>query len=627
MRDSVRIGYHAAFWGDSDQGVQQLVELPDLDYLASDYLAEVTMALLARRRDSEPGTGFVPDGVKAIGSVLEAVAQRGIRVVTNAGGLDPGAAAKVLRDLVHDRGLSLKVISVHGDDLLAHRADHFGPDTRDTFTGEVLPDHPSTLNAYLGARPIAQALGAGADIVVTGRCVDSAVVLGPLIYEFGWDATDFDRLSAGSLVGHILECGPQCAGGLHTDWWTVPGWDNMGYPYADVSSDGSAIISKPEGTGGLVTVATVAEQILYEISDPGSYLLPDVVADWRNVALEQVGPDRVRVTGARGQEPTARYKVTATVSDRFRVTATSMFAGMEAAGRARRTGGAIVTRAERLNAAAGRTAFDEISVEVVGSGELHGRMGDERADEVVLKVGLMHRDRAALELFSKEFASMSLVAQGMTGFFAGRPRVAPVYRVLHLTVSKAEVPVTLSDGVSTDSVASGITGRDRDTSTALLPDVTPQRPRDVVVVTVPLRRIAYARSGDKGNSVNIGIVARDTGFYQLIKDQVTAGRVEEFFKHYSPLSIQRWELPGFAAINLLLEGVLGGSGGTSTLRYDSQGKSYAAMLLSMPVAVEAERLSDIEMAATTAHAREEVDDDVPSSPALEASSLDPAGVS
>jgi Acyclic terpene utilisation family protein AtuA len=307
--------------------------------------------------------------------------------------------------------------------------------------------------------------------------------------------------------------------------------------------------------------------------------------------VTDVGPERVLIAGAKGSEPTTTYKATATVTDGFRTTATAMFSGMDAAGRARRCGHAIVKRTERLNAGAGLRPYDEVSVEVIGSGDTHGAAGRETATEVVLKVALRHPDKAALDRFSREWASMSLIAQGMTGFFGGRPRVAPVYRVLHLLVDKAKIDVSyvLDSAVA---VELSVAGRDRDTGTPTIPAGPAAEPPHNGV-SVPLRRLAYGRSGDKGDSVNIGIIAREPRFYDVILSQVTAERVRAYFAHYAPAGARAWERPGLRAVNVLLEGVLGGSGGTSTLRYDSQGKSYAAMLLELPVVVPAEFLTAV----------------------------------
>jgi hypothetical protein len=587
VKDLVRIGCWAAFWGDTPRAAEQILTVPDLDYMVGDHLAEITMALLARARAKDPEAGYVPDSVGVLAKILPTLAERGIKVVTNGGALNPAAAAQALRDAVEQAGLSLRVAAVEGDDVLPMGEALLAAHPGDLFTGVPIPAGLSTMNAYLGATPIARALDAGADIVVTGRCVDAAVVLGPLLHEFGWSEADYDLLSAGSLVGHIVECGPQCTGGLHTDWWAVPGWENMGYPVAEVRRDGTAVITKPEGTGGLVTPATVSEQILYEIGDPGAYVMPDVVCDWREVCLEQAGPERVAVSGARGSAPTRSYKVCATHQDGYRVIATALFAGLDAAGRARRAGEAMVARSGALIAAAGHEPLGDVSVEVVGAGDLVGdAFRPDTAAEAVLKIGLRHPRREALELFAGEFAPLALVAMGMTGGFAGRPRVAPVFAVYHLLADKTRVPVTVALEGETTTVP--IAPGERDA-----PSASPELPRGGADApgrgeSVPLRRIAYGRSGDKGDKANVGLIARHPELAAVIRDQVTPERVAAFFAHYDCGEVRGWELPGLHAFNFVIDAVLGGTGGTSTLRYDAQGKSYAAMLLGVPVVVPAE---------------------------------------
>jgi hypothetical protein len=517
--------------------------------------------------------------------VLREIADRKIKVVTNAGALNPTACAEALRTAAKAAGLSLRIAAVSGDNLLSRAKEIVSDTSRDMFTGEKIPTALGSLNAYIGAFPIAQALAAGADIVIAGRCVDAAVVLGPLIHEFGWTPDNYDLLSAGALAGHIVECGPQCTGGNHTDWDQVPGWDDMGYPIATVSANGHIEISKPDRTGGLINAATVGEQIVYEIGDPGAYLLPDVTCDWRNVAVEPTAPNRVRVTGARGSAPSNMYKATCTVTEGFRVVTTAMFAGLDAAGRARRAGHASVARATRLMALDGLGAPSEVSIEVIGAGATAGDPGMKPADEVVLKVGLRHSDKSALETFASEFITLGLVAQGMTGLFAGRARVAPVYKVLHLLVPKGFVPLTINfgDGTTSATVFLGSSAEVPATPQMKEPAFTPSNESFVV----PLRAIAWARSGDKGDKANIGVLARRPEFMPILREQVTCERVTELFHHYLKGSVRRWEMPGLNAINILMDSVLGGTGGTSTLRYDPQGKSYAAMLLAMPVRIPA----------------------------------------
>jgi hypothetical protein len=597
-KNVTKIGCWAAFWGDTRSAVPQLLREKELDYLVADYLAEITMALLARARAKDPEAGFVPDAITSLQPHLAEIAERGIKVVTNAGALNPAACAAAFEAAVKEAGLDLKVAAVEGDDLLPKLDEIRAAGANDMFTGEALPGAGiSSMNAYLGARPIATALAAGADIVVTGRCVDAAVVLGPLMHEFGWSDDDFDLLAAGSLAGHIVECGPQCAGGTFTDWSSVPGWEDMGYPIAECEADGTVTISKAPGTGGLITPGTVGEQILYEIGDPGAYVMPDVVCDWRGVKLEQVGPDRVRATGAKGSAPTGTYKVTATHQDGYRAVTTAMFAGMEAAGRARRAAESIFARSERLLAEKGLEPFRETSLEVVGGGDILGdKSAPDGATEVVVKVGVLHAERAGVEVFSGEYVPTSLVAQGMTGFFAGRPRPAPVFRVIHLLVDKGvaeprvtlageDVPLTLSPGDA--GVKPG---------TPVLDEPTEAPPGGIR--RVPLKRLVYGRSGDKGNLANIGLIARRPEFAPTVAAQVTAERVEEFFAHNlrDDAEVKRWAMPGLDAINIIMTQVLGGTGGTSTLRYDPQAKSYAAMLLTMPIAIDAEVAALLEAA-------------------------------
>jgi len=585
MSERVRLGCWAAFWGDTSTAVDQILDGAEIDYLVSDYLSEITMALLARARAKDPNAGFVPDALRVLRPRLAEIHERGIKIVTNAGALNPAACARAFAEAAEALGLPLRIAAIEGDDLLGQLPQLRAENAADMFTGELLPADPMTINAYLGARPIATALAAGADVVITGRSVDSSVVLGPLLHEFGWSDEDYDLLSAGTLAGHIVECGPQCTGGNFTDWDQVPGWDNMGFPVIECYADGTAVVSKPRDTGGLITPATIGEQIVYEIGDPGAYVMPDVICDWRNVSLEQVGPNQVRASGARGSRPPGTYKVTATHADGYRVMTNAMFSGFDAAGKARRAGEALATRAEWMIAKAGFGPTTERSIEVVGAGDLHGPDNrDDAATEAVVKIGLRHPQREALEIFALEYAPMALVAQGMTGFFGGRPRVAPAIGVYHLLVDKASVPVTvrIGDELTPVAIAPG------DPSVAVgTPQLADPDGGPVGDFSVPLRRLAYARSGDKGNNANIGVIARRAEFALVIAQQVTTARVGERFAQYLEGPVRRWEMPGLHAINFVLEGALGGRGGTSTLRYDPQGKSFAAMLLEMPIMVPA----------------------------------------
>lgn len=578
----VSIGCSSGFWGDSGYAPAQLVNSGRIDYLVSDYLAEITMSLLARARAKNPEGGYPQDFVDALAPLLGEIKSRRIRVVSNAGGVNPRACRKALEDAASLAGVALKIAVVEGDDLMPRLDEFRRLAPKEMFSGAEFPASLTSCNAYLGARAIATALDAGADVVLTGRCVDSAVTLGILMHEFKWKDTDYDLLAAGSLAGHVIECGPQCTGGIFTDWADVPGWEDMGYPIVECAADGSFVVTKPEGTGGLVSVGTVSEQLVYEIGDPASYILADVVCDFTHVKLEQIGHDRVKVSGTRGRNPTPTYKVSATYADGWRVITTLMLAGRDAAAKARRMGQAIVDRTRKLNLAAGHADYREVSIEVIGAEDTYGTPLPS-AREVVLKIGLRHDNKAALDLFGKEMIQAGVaMAQGTTGLFGGRPSPSPVLRLFSFLADKAMVPVQVDLGGVTTAVAisSGA-------SLSVKPVVTtPVAAAAGDTVTVPLIALAWGRSGDKGNDSNIGIIARRAEFMPVLYRELTTDKVAAFFSHYVQGSVHRWELPGLNALNFLLEKALGG-GGVASLRYDPQGKSYAQMLLDLPVSVPA----------------------------------------
>ena len=591
----VRIGCGAGFWGDSAEGPAQLVRAGGLDYLVMDYLAEITMSLLARAKAKRPDSGYATDFVSAVMKpLLPELARQGIKVVTNAGGVNAPACKAALETLIRDAGLDLKVAAVSGDDLLGRAAELRAAGVCEIDSGASLPAAPWSINAYLGAAPIAAALAAGADIVVTGRCVDSALALGPLMHEFNWATDDYDRLAAGSLVGHLIECGAQCTGGLFTDWQEVPGWDDMGFPIAECLADGSCIITKPAGTGGLVSVPTVAEQLVYEIGDPARYLLPDVTCDFSQVALGEAGPQRVRVSGARGLPPTTQYKASVTYMDGYRATATMMIGGREARAKAERVADAILTRTRRLFASRGLPDYRETSVEVLGSEATYGPHSRHRdTREVILKLAVAHPDEAALDLFAKEiFPAATATAQGLTGFAGGRPAVQPVVRLFSCLVDKALVPIAVEVNGQTLQVPAPLPAGPVPPAAppAALPAADSEQPAAAADLAVPLFRLAHGRSGDKGNSANIGVLARHPDLLPLLRAQLTAAAVADWFAHLVTGPVTRYEWPGIDGFNFVLQGALGG-GGTGSLRHDPQGKAYAQLLLDFPIRVPAALLA------------------------------------
>jgi hypothetical protein len=581
----VRIGGASGAWGDSPGALPQLLGA-GVGYLMMDYLAEVTMSLLAKARMKQPEGGYPPDAVAYLARCLPRIAAQGVRVVTNAGGVNPDGCKRALEAAVAAAGLALRVACVEGDDVLPLAPSLREAGLREAVSGAPLPARLLTANAYLGALPIRAALAAGADIVVTGRCADSALALGILMHEFGWDETDYDLLAAGSLVGHILECGPQATGGTFTDWARVPGWDDIGYPIADCAADGGFVLEKPAGTGGLIVPGVVAEQTLYEIGDPAAYFLPDVTADFSHVTLSQAGADRVRVRGARGRPPTSRYKVSATYEDGYRAVATVSIVGRDAAAKAERTARALIDRAARLFAERGLPGFRATHVEALGAEASYGAASRARgAREVLLRLVVTHESREALDLFARELGSVGLsCAPGTTGIFGGRPKPTPVVRLFTFTLDKAALPMPTVRIGAAPPVAVRV---------ALDGGYVPPPPArtheagavaDEPMMEVTLDRLAYARSGDKGDSANVAIIARDPDYLPLLRRHLTPARVLAQLGALVEGPAERFEAPGLHALNFLIANALGG-GGMASPRIDPQGKAYGQMVLEMVVPV------------------------------------------
>ena len=584
MTNTIRIGGASGFWGDTASAAPQLVRHGNIQYLVFDYLAEVTMSIMAAQKAKDPNAGYATDFVHiTMKSLLPELKTRGIKVVANAGGVNPQACRDALAKVAESLGIALRIGVVLGDDL-SDRIDALRTQgVTEMYTGAPLPAKLVSVNAYLGAIPIARALDEGCDVVITGRCVDSAVTLGVMMHAFSWQPTDYDKLAQGTLAGHLIECGAQGTGGLFTDWATVPDWDNIGFPVIEASADGSFVITKPPGTGGLVTPATVCEQLLYEIGDPRAYHVPDVACDFTQVRFTQMTEDRVRVTGARGQAPTASLKVSATYPDGFRNIALLVIAGDQAAAKARRTGEALMTRIERMLAEQGLPPFTEKRIEVVGAEDMFGRDARPDAREVVLKMAARSPSKAALDLFAREFAPAGTsMSPGITGFGSGRPTPSPVIRLFSFLLAKSAVQVSIE--IDGQRKAISIPTQGGFSEQGLPP---PRQHASVALppaggTMVPLIKLAHGRSGDKGDKANVGIVARRPEWLPLLSAWLTPERVAEWFEHNHPTRVERWDLPGFGAMNFLLHDVLGG-GGMASLRTDNLAKCFAQVLLAMPV--------------------------------------------
>ncbi|MPW44980.1 acyclic terpene utilization AtuA family protein [Acinetobacter guerrae] len=581
----IKIGCASGFWGDTNTAAFQLVHLSDIDYLVFDYLSEITMSIMAKAMMTDPNHGYALDFVSRVMSpLIEKIANKKIKVISNAGGVNPLACRDALQKIIDEKGLNLKVAVVLGDNLLAQQAELLKQNIHEMFNDAPLPEQLASSNAYLGAVAIRDALNLGADIVITGRVVDSAVVLAPLLHEFKWSLDDYDKLAQGSLAGHVIECGAQCTGGNFTDWRLVQGFDNMGFPIVEVSADASFIVTKPQGTGGLVSTATVAEQIVYEIGNPQAYLLPDVTADFSQVHLERVGEHRVKVTGATGTAATQQYKVSATYADGYRVLVSFLIAGREAPEKAQMIADAILTKCERVLALRSVPPFSEKSVEILGVESTYGahsRIKDSR--EVVVKIAVKHLFKEACMFFASEIAQASTgMAPALAGIVGGRPKASPVIKLFSFLIDKNQVnvevdfagqrhPVQIPQGSTTHNIQQHPVG-----------EVATYQGDEIEVALIDL---AHARSGDKGNHSNIGVIARKAEYLPWIRAALTESNVANYMQHVldpNTSKVIRYELPAMNALNFILENALGG-GGIASLRIDPQGKAFAQQLLDMPV--------------------------------------------
>jgi len=558
---SIRVGCGSGFWGDSRLSTKQLVEKGDLDYLVYDYLSEITMSLMVGARMRKPDMGYAPDIVPSISPFFAQLKERGTKVVCNAGGVNPTGCAEAMEKAAEKAGFKdLKIAAIGGD--------------------QVFQDGFMTSNAYFGAESVVEALKRGADIVLTGRLTDSALILGPAIHEFGWAMNDWDRLAAGSCAGHIVECGAQCSGGNHTDWQDVAdSWWDVGFPIAIIDESGEFEITKPPGTGGKVSYATVAEQLTYEVGNPAAYLLPDVAADFSQANIQDIGPDRVKVTGIRGNQPTDTLKLGRTKFAGYRAAMQFYVGGQDCQLKAHAVANALIKRIENEIVSRGMDEFSRKSIYTTPP------LGVEGATECVLKATVRHTDQAALKFFGLEVATAGTsMAPGLQAGVGGRPKASPVLEYESVLIPKTEVVPLLTMGEEEVEVPNyaDYEPLKEIPQPAAQADATRTGP-----FTYTVHDLAFTRSGDKGNSCNVSVIARKPEYLPYLRRHITKERIFEFFRHKFPENasadlVTRYDWPGINAMNFVLEQSLGG-GGLASDTTDPQGKAYASTLNIMEI--------------------------------------------
>lgn len=582
MKRSIRVGNAHAFWGDRLAAARELLALePGLDYLVMDFLAEVSMSILAGQRERDPAAGFVRDVLTVVADLAAFWSTGGrCRVIVNAGGLDPAGCAAACRRVIEEAGCRAVTIGVvAGDDVLGSLRAGGGPDAFTNLDSgaalDTVRDRLVTANAYLGAGPVVEALAAGADLVITGRVADPSPVVAACRHAFAWPADDHDLTAGATVAGHLLECGTQVTGGISTDWLDVPAPESIGFPVAEIAADGSCVITKAAGSGGRVTTATVKEQLVYEIGDPGRYLSPDATVSFLGLEVTEVGPDRVRVAGARGGPPPESLKVSATYRDGFRAAATLTMFGPESVTKARRCGAIVLGRL----AAAGHR-FRDTLVECLGQGDsvpvLPPDLVPTDAWETVLRIAVEADDAAPVEAFTREVMPLVTAGpQGTTGYAEGRPRVHRLLRYWPCLVRADRVIPTMTTLVTAD------TGPARRPAPAPAPVRAAFATPPAAPPPGPPRRlldVAFGRSGDKGTGANVGILVRDPADWPWLVSWLTAERVAAWLGPLGVEEVTAYPLPALGGINFVVRGVL-----RRGLRNDAQGKALAQAVLAMPL--------------------------------------------
>ncbi len=570
--DVLRIANCSGFYGDRLSAAREMVEGGPIDVLTGDYLAELTMMILFKDRMKNPDAGFARTFVRQMEEVLGTCVQRGTKVVVNAGGLNPAGLAAEMQKLATRVGAQATIAHIEGDDLLSRLPElqRQGVELRHLDKGIPLASLKAqvvTANAYLGAWGIVEALRRGADVVICPRVTDAALALGPAAWKFGWARDDWDRLAAGIVAGHIIECGAQCTGGNYSFFKDVPGIDRIGFPIAEMHRDGAFVVTKHPGTGGLVSVGTVTAQLMYEIQGP-RYLNPDATARFDSIHLQQEGPDRVRVSGIKGEPPPATTKVCINYLGGHKNSMTFVLAGLDIEEKAR------LAEDTLWKLVGGRDRFADVSVRLVRSDRMDPRSNDDAF--AYLQVVVKDPDAAKVgRAFSNKAVEMALA--NYPGFFiTSPPGDATPYGVYWPALIPSELidhtVVIGGERIAVPPVTPPPSSRGAAVPSVQIP-VAPSGPTE----RLPLGTICGARSGDKGGNANVGVWTRNSAAYAWLENYLTVDRFRQLVPEAAPLAVERHPLPNLLSINFVVAGLLGDGVAAST-RSDPQAKSFGEYL-------------------------------------------------
>ncbi|MCB2201313.1 DUF1446 domain-containing protein [bacterium] len=593
----IRIGNAGGYWGDDLSALKRQLIGGPLDYITMDFLAEITMSILQRQQKLQPDLGYAVDFIDQLQECLPLIVKKKVRVISNAGGINPIGMGRRIIQMARAMDLDIKVGIVYGDDIVnqLYELTAAGEKFTNLETGEDFMPYRSRIvaaNIYLGAEPVVKALEAGCHIVVTGRVTDTGITLAPMIHEFNWSMDDWDKMAAGVVAGHIIECGCQSSGGNITDWHDVKTFDNIGYPIIEMEHTGEFVVTKHKKTGGLVSEKTVKEQLVYEMGDPANYISPDGIARFDTIQLKSEGPDRVRVFGVKGKPEPEQLKVSMAYEDGWKASGEVLVSGPNTYQKAEKIADIFWKKLKHK--------FESTRTEMLGSGTIwpHPLTACE-TNEILLRFSVRDKDKSKIKDFGKALSTLILSGPpGMAVTGQGRPKPKQVIAywpaLIHRSRVKARV---LTIGTDRREEFYEITFPLRthaplpDSRTAPLPHKKSKTPTGKAE-KVRLQEICYARSGDKGDTCNIGVLARSPEIYDWIVEHLTTDKVRRFFRGITFGKVVRFELDNLNGLNFLLEETLGG-GGTKSLMIDPQGKTLAQALLQMELDVPSGLLKTI----------------------------------